>query len=100
MLMRVDKIPTIAKKSATKQMSNRIIHDFTALCSVYYDAASPISTIKLFEQLKEFFDKVCARNKDFFATNSMLLAAHSFAKKVVDYYYELSMTKIEKVKRS
>lgn len=99
MLMRVDKIPTIAKKSATKQMSNRIVHDFTALCSVYYDAASPISTVKLFEQLKEFFDKVCTRNKDFFATNSMLLAAHSFAKKVVDHYYELSMTKIEKVKR-
>lgn len=86
-LSRIDGISRTARGS---RMKNPVVHDFIVNLYVFNNTigSKMVKEITMGE-LKELVDNRMSRNKDFFEKNQVLTSNYDFAKKVIDYFYDL-----------
>lgn len=71
-------------------MKNPVMHDFIVTLYVFNKIISSKKIKKItLTELKDLIDNRMPRNKEFFEKNQVLLAHYNFAKKVIDYFYDL-----------
>ena len=71
-------------------MKNPVVHDFIVNLYVFNNiiGSKMVKEITMGE-LKELVDNRMSRNKEFFEKNQVLTSNYDFAKKVIDYFYDL-----------
>lgn len=88
----LSKIDGISRTARGSRMKNPIMHDFIVTLYVFNNV---ISSKKIREitmtELKDLIDNRMSRNKEFFEKNQTITSHHDFAKKVIDYFYSLSV---------
>ena len=88
-LSRIDGISRTARGS---RMKNPVMHDFIVALYVFNNVISSKKVREItMTELKDLVDNRMPRNKEFFEKNQILTAHYDFAKKVIDYFYELSV---------
>ena len=77
--------PKIPKSTRGKNLSYRVIYDFTTLLFMYNEViTSQKMKDKRYERLKELFNVRMTRNKDYFKQNTRIIGVYNFTKKVID----------------
>lgn len=86
----LSKIERISRTARGSRMKNPVMHDFIVTLYVFNNIISSkkVKDITMTE-LKNLVDNRMSRNKEFFEKNQILTAHYDFAKKVIDYFYEL-----------
>lgn len=88
----VSKIEGVKPDERIKKMSNPIIHDFVVTLFVFNNIiTSKILKKATMEELKDLVDNRFSKNKEYFEKNQILLTNYKFIKKIVDYFYNLSI---------
>ncbi|WP_353892918.1 Abi family protein [Proteinivorax hydrogeniformans] len=88
----ITKIDGVGREARKNRMRNPVMHDFVVTLYVFNNiiTSKRIREITMLE-LKEFTDDRMTRNKSYFNKNQLLISHYDFAKKVIDYFYELSV---------
>ena len=88
----LSKLDGISRTARGSRMKNRIMHDFIVTLYVFNNVISSkkVKAITMTE-LKELIDNRMTRNKQYFQKNQTITSHYDFAKKVIDYFYNLSV---------
>jgi len=88
----LSKIEAVGRKARNNRMKNPVMHDFIVTVYVFNNiiTSKKIKSITM-QELKDLIDERITRNSAYFKTNQILTSHYEFVKKVVDYFYELSI---------
>lgn len=68
------------------------MHDFIVTLYVFNNVISSKKVREItMTELKDLIDNRMSRNKEFFGKNQTITSHYDFAKKVIDYFYDLSV---------
>ncbi len=88
----LSKIDGISRTTRGSRMKNPVMHDFIVTLYVFNKVISSKKVKEItMAELKDFVDNRIYENKESFEKNQVLIAHYDFAKKVVDYFYSLSV---------
>ncbi|RXM74055.1 Abi family protein [Clostridium tetani] len=86
----LSKVKGISRTARGNRMRNPVMHDFIVTLYVFNNIASSKEIkVSTMTELKDLVDNRISRNKEFFKKNQILTAHYDFAKKVIDYFYDL-----------
>ena len=86
----ISRIKGIGRVSRNNKMQNPIMHDFVVTLYVFnHIITSTIIKKDTMDELRELMDNTITKNKIYFKKNTMLKSHYEFAKKIIDYFYEL-----------
>lgn len=88
----LSKIEGVDREARKKRMRNPVMHDFIVTLYVFNNiiTSKRIKEVTMLE-LKSLVDERMTRSKTYFEKNQILTSHYDFAKKVIDYFYELSV---------
>jgi abortive infection bacteriophage resistance protein len=88
----LSKIESLGRKARNNRMKNPVMHDFIVTVYVFNNiiTSKKIRSITM-QELKDLIDNRMTRNSAYFKANQILTSHYDFVKKVVDYFYELSI---------
>lgn len=86
----LSRIESISRTARGSRMRNPVMHDFIVTLYVFNNVISSKKVKEItMTELKDLVDNRMSRNKEFFEKNQVLTAHYNFAKKVIDYFYDL-----------
>ena len=81
----VKNLNPFGKAALRKGLSKQFTYNFTVLLYVYDNVVTSAKVKKhRYNELKDFLDDRCIRNKSYFDNNSMLIARYRYIKQIVD----------------
>lgn len=88
----LSKIEGISREARGSKMKNPVIHDFVVTLFVFYNVVTSKGIkIHTIEELKDLVDNRMLKRREFFEDNQLIVSNYTFVKKIIDYFYELSI---------
>lgn len=82
----VSNIPGISKDTRNKRLSNRKIHDLTALLILYnhFIVSKPMKDVR-YSDLNELIKNRAIRHQDYYGTHTALISVYKYFRKIIDF---------------
>ena len=91
-LNQLSKIDGISREARYNRMRNPVMHDFIVTLYAYNSIITSKKVKKItMSELKDLVDIRLTTNKDYFEKNQLITSYYEFAKRVIDYFYDLSV---------